>query len=195
MWSFSTLTKSCFWISSKVSLVGSTNIRVGEDVLKLAKNFRLLRRLQDVSSWKHLTKTSWRCLGRRLANMTWRRHGRWEIVTLKTSSRHLGKQEMFAGKSFLLFTFQPKLMEWDYWKTFRLKILKTMRGISKMCSNIHTSSHRRCSVKKGVLKNFTGKHQSLFNKNNFNKKRLQHRCFPVKFAIFLRTSILKNICE
>ena len=141
MWSFSTLAKSCFWISSKVSLVGSTNIRVGEDVLKLAKNFRLL---------KHLAKTSWRCLGRRLANMTWRRHGRWEIVTLKTSSRRLRKQEMFAGKSFLLFTFQPKLTEWDYWKTFRLKILKTMRGISKMCSNIHTSSHRSekgCSEK------------------------------------------------
>ena len=25
--------------------------------------------------------------------------------------------------------------------------------------------------------------------------RLQNRCFPVKFAKFLRTSILKNICE
>ena len=102
--------------------------------------------------------------------MTWRRYGRWEIVTLKTSSRRLGKKEMFAGKSFLLFTFQPKLTEWDYWKTFRLKILRTMRGISKMCSDIHTSSHRMCSVKNDVLKNFTGKHQSLFNKNNFNKK-------------------------
>ena len=60
------------------------------------------------------------------------------------------------------------------------------------------SSHRRCSVKKGVLKNFanfTGKHLcwSLFW--NFIKNRLQHRCFPVKFAKFLRTPILKNICE
>ena len=27
------------------------------------------------------------------------------------------------------------------------------------------------------------------------KKRLQHRCFPVKFAKFLRTPILKRICE
>ena len=27
------------------------------------------------------------------------------------------------------------------------------------------------------------------------KKRLQHRCFPVKFAKFLRTIILKNIGE
>ena len=30
---------------------------------------------------------------------------------------------------------------------------------------------------------------------NFIKKRLQHFCFPVKFPNFLRTSILKNICE
>ena len=27
------------------------------------------------------------------------------------------------------------------------------------------------------------------------KKTLQHRCFPVKFAKYLRTPILKNICE
>ena len=30
---------------------------------------------------------------------------------------------------------------------------------------------------------------------NSNKKRLQRRCFPVKFAKFLGTLILKNICE
>ena len=73
-------------------------------------------------------------------------------------------------------------------------------------SNIDRSSHRRCSVEKCVLKNFTnfaGKHLcwSLFFKGaclqpcNFIKKRLQHSCFPVKFAKFLRTSFLKNICE
>ena len=43
--------------------------------------------------------------------------------------------------------------------------------------------------------------ESIFNKVaalkacNFIKKRLQHRCFPVKFAKFLRTPTLKNICE
>ena len=62
------------------------------------------------------------------------------------------------------------------------------------------SSHQRCSVKKGVLKNFanfTGKHLcwSLLQACNFIKKRLQHWCFHVKFATFLRTSILKKICE
>ena len=58
------------------------------------------------------------------------------------------------------------------------------------------SSQQRCSVKKGVLKNFvklTGKHlyQSLF----FNKVaglKLWHRCFPVNFAKFLRTTFLKK---
>ena len=30
---------------------------------------------------------------------------------------------------------------------------------------------------------------------NVIKKRLLHRCFPVKFEKFLRTPILKNICE
>ena len=69
------------------------------------------------------------------------------------------------------------------------------------------SSHRRCSLKKAVLKDFaifTGKHLcwSLFFKKvttlqpcNFIKKRLQHRRFPVNIAKFLRTIILKNICE
>ena len=61
---------------------------------------------------------------------------------------------------------------------------------------------QRCSVRKGVLRNFTkftGKHlwQSLFfNKvaglrpATLLKKRLWHRCFPVKFAKFLRTPFL-----
>ena len=60
------------------------------------------------------------------------------------------------------------------------------------------SSHQRCSVKEGVLRNFTkftGKNlcQRLFLKKfagnacNFTKKRLWHRCFPVNFSKFLRT--------
>ena len=56
-------------------------------------------------------------------------------------------------------------------------------------------SHRRCSIEKDILKNFenfTGKHMKACN---FIKKRLQHRCFSVKFAKSLSTPILKNICE
>ena len=61
--------------------------------------------------------------------------------------------------------------------------------------------------KKGALKNFanfTGKTvvlDSLLKKFadprtfNFIKKRLKHSCFSVKSEKFLRTPILKNICE
>ena len=75
-----------------------------------------------------------------------------------------------------------------------------------------SSCHWRCAVRKGVLKNLQisqkitcfgawNYKESLFNKVaanqacNFTKIRLQHRCFPVKFVKFLRTSILKNICQ
>ena len=37
--------------------------------------------------------------------------------------------------------------------------------------------------------------ESLFKSYNFIKKRLQHRCFPMNIAKFLKTTILKNICE
>ena len=43
--------------------------------------------------------------------------------------------------------------------------------------------------------------ESLFNKAaglkacSLIKKRLQHKCFPLKFAKFLKIPILKNICD
>ena len=43
--------------------------------------------------------------------------------------------------------------------------------------------------------------ESLFNKfaglqaGNFITKRLQHRCFPVNIAKFLKTSILEDVYE
>ena len=61
------------------------------------------------------------------------------------------------------------------------------------------SSHRRCSVKNTVLKNFanftgTPVLRSLFNKvAALHKiKRLQHRCLSVKFTKFLRTLIWRT---
>ena len=85
---------------------------------------------------------------------------------------------------------------------------KKIFRLVRTCQNFvkDRSSHRRRSLKKGVLK-FRKFHrktpvlESLFSKVaglracNFIKKRLQQRCFPVKFAKFLRTTILKNICE
>ena len=60
--------------------------------------------------------------------------------------------------------------------------------------------HQRCSVRKGVLRNFAkfkGKYlcQSLFFINvaaTLLKKRLWQRCFSVNFAKFLRTPFLQN---
>ena len=46
------------------------------------------------------------------------------------------------------------------------------------------NSHRRCSIK-NVLK----MQPEVFN---FLKRRLQHRCFPVNFAKFLRAPFLQN---
>ena len=57
------------------------------------------------------------------------------------------------------------------------------------------SSHRRCPVRKGVLRNFakfTGKFEFRLSPATLLKKRLWHRCFPVNFAKFLRTSFLQN---
>ena len=74
-----------------------------------------------------------------------------------------------------------------------------MLAQAKECSE---AVARRCSVKKGILRNlakFTGKHlyQSLFfNKvaglrhSTLLKMRLLHRCFHVNFAKFLRTPCL-----
>ena len=64
---------------------------------------------------------------------------------------------------------------------------------------LHTEHSQKQSpevfYKKAALSNFaifTGKHLKACN---FIKKRLQYKCFPVNIADFLRTSILKNICE
>ena len=70
------------------------------------------------------------------------------------------------------------------------------------CFCNYRSSHRWCSVKKSVLRNFTkftGKHlcQSLFfNKvagpATLLKNSLWHKCFRVNFVKFLRTLFLQN---
>ena len=58
------------------------------------------------------------------------------------------------------------------------------------------SSHQRCSLQNGVLRNFTkltGKHlcQGLFFFHFFKKENLAH-CFAVNFVKFLRTPFLQN---
>ena len=59
----------------------------------------------------------------------------------------------------------------------------------------YRSSHHRCSIKKGILKNFakfTGNHLYQSLGKIYWKKRLWHMCFPVNFAKSLRTPFLQN---
>ena len=75
-------------------------------------------------------------------------------------------------------------------------------AIFKIFSTItNRNSHRRCSIKKGVLKNFakfTGKHlcQSLFFNNtffnNFIKKETVAQVLSCEFTKFLRKPFLQN---
>ena len=76
--------------------------------------------------------------------------------------------------------------------------------LSGFVMNGFKSRHPRCSVKKGILRNFvkfTGKNlcQKLFSNKvaglrpaNLLKKRLWHGCFPVNFTEFLWTPFLQN---
>ena len=66
---------------------------------------------------------------------------------------------------------------------------------------IYSSSRSQMLFGVGILKNFanfTGKHLCWspflikLQAWNFIKKRLQHRCFPAKFAKFLRTAFFKE---
>ena len=87
--------------------------------------------------------------------------------------------------------------------TFLLFISREI-GILELLLAVAGSSHQRCSVRKGVLRNFakfTGKDLCqilFFNKvasltpATLLKERLWHRCFPVSFAKFLRTPFLQN---
>ena len=63
------------------------------------------------------------------------------------------------------------------------------------------SSHWRCPQKFRSIRRKKHVLESHFNKVadpqacNFIQKRLQHRFYSVKFANFLKTRILKNICK
>ena len=81
------------------------------------------------------------------------------------------------------------------------------REILRNYSTIFRSSHRRCSMKKAILKHFAifaGKQLCrllFFNKVechqtcNFIKKRLQHRYFLANIGKFIRRPTLKNISK
>ena len=83
----------------------------------------------------------------------------------------------------------PNILKWRDCKIFT-KLVPSQTPSRK--------SNQRCSVKEGVLRNlrnFTGKDLcwSLFLIKFWGL--FQRRCFPVKLAKFLATTVLKNICE
>ena len=89
--------------------------------------------------------------------------------------------------------------------SFFVRITVFTKFFSKFEISFWKSSHRRCSIKKGVLRNFVkyiGKHlcqSSFFHKiaglrpATLLKKKLWHRCFSVNFAKFLGTPFLQKI--
>ena len=66
----------------------------------------------------------------------------------------------------------------------------------------YRSSHQRCSIKK-LFEKFRNIHRKTASLEslvklqacNVIKKRLQHSCLPAYIVKFLRTPILKNVCE
>ena len=59
--------------------------------------------------------------------------------------------------------------------------------LQKRCSSKFREFHRKIPVLKFLFNKVAG-----LKTCNFIKKRLQHRCFRVKFAKYLRTSFLRN---
>ena len=83
-----------------------------------------------------------------------------------------------------------------------MPIIEVQAAANKERSSVDRSSHQRCSMKKSVLRKFTGKHpcQSLFFDKvaglrlaTLLKKRFLHWYFPVNFGKSLRTPFLQNI--
>ena len=81
----------------------------------------------------------------------------------------------------------------------KIRTRKLWPTVSYRWFTFDRSSHQKCSMKKGVLRNcakFTGKYlcQSLFLIKLLqpNLKRDWHRCFPVNFVKFLIKPFLQN---
>ena len=110
----------------------------------------------------------WNTAVERFSNTT-----KWLSLSLKTSWRRIIFRNKFATLSVFFFFFLRILV--SFWSIY------TFNGLECLFKkNQFRSSHRRCEDVKVC---------------NFIKKRLQRRCFPVKFEKFLGTSILTKICE
>ena len=126
--------------------------------------------------------------------------------------RKIKKTWSFSHQSFLLPSFWQIVYgnSLQYLQSFTVKS-PTRVNLRNVINKLQIKSHRmqkynhwRCSVRKGILRNFTkftGKY--LCYRIYFHKvaglrpatslnKWLSHKCFPVNFARFLRTPFLEN---
>ena len=89
-----------------------------------------------------------------------------------------------------------------YWKTTVLDICTYSNLGKNHCVSVcfyktysftaYRSSYRKCSVKKGILKNFAKFTEKHLWQSVLLKKNLWHRCFPVSYETFLSTPFLQN---
>ena len=120
-------------------------------------------------------------------------------VLLSDISRHLfrsSRSKMFFKRGVLenFPNFKRKRL---FWVNRSATLSKT--NSADLFTTVHIRNNRSLMYYKvGILKHFgkfVGKHlclmESLFNQN-FIKKRLKHRCFPVKFAKSLRKAFFKE---
>ena len=107
---------------------------------------------------------------------------------------------MVSTETFKLFwvvSLSSELFPWFYDSCFSLR---------KLFRILFRSSHRKCSIKEGVLKNFAKFKRNTCARVSFliklqawglrlatlSKKRPWHSCFPVNFAKFSRTPFYRT---
>ena len=107
---------------------------------------------------------------------------------------------MVSTETFKLFwvvSLSSELFPWFYDSCFSLR---------KLSRILFRSSHRKCSIKEGVVKNFAKFKRNTCARVSFLiklqawglrpatllKVRLWHKCFPVNFDKFLRRSFLRE---
>ena len=73
-------------------------------------------------------------------------------------------------------------------KNYTMRSMTFFRVLFRSCSLKFRNIHKKTPVLESLFNKVVGREAC-----NFIKKRLQHRCFPMNIAKFLRTPILKNI--
>ena len=92
-------------------------------------------------------------------------------------------RNLIAPESQYYMKFKKKQQNIEYWN-LQVNIFKVQKQPPDL---FHRNIHRKTPV----LENEVADLQSC----NFNKKRLQDRCFPLNIAKFVTTPISRSICE